>query len=60
MEGVTSALIYDQLTSNEKLLIKKEQLLNTIKSKKDIEVLVTIGAGDIDKYVSGIKQILEN
>ncbi len=60
MEGVTSALIYDQLTSNEKLLIKKEQLLNTIKSKKDIEVLVTIGAGDIDKYVSGIKEILSN
>jgi UDP-N-acetylmuramate--alanine ligase len=60
MEGVTSELIYDQLTSNEKLLIKKEQLLDTIKSKKDIEVLVTIGAGDIDKYVSGIKEILSN
>lgn len=60
MEGVTSALIYNQLTSHEKLLINKEQLLDTIKSKKDIEVLVTIGAGDIDKYVEPIKEILSN
>lgn len=60
MEGVTSELIYNQLTSDEKLLIKKEELLDTIKGKKDIEVLVTIGAGDIDKYVAGIKEILSN
>lgn len=58
MGGVTSALIYDLLTSNEKLMISKEQLLDTIRNKKDIEVLVTIGAGDIDKYVAPIKDIL--
>ena len=60
MEGVTSKLILDQLTSNERTLLGKEQLLETIKNKKDIEVIVTIGAGDIDKYVEGIKQILTN
>ena len=60
IEGVTSKLIYDQLSSNERLLITKDQLLETIKNKKDIEVIVTIGAGDIDKYVDGIKQILTN
>ena len=60
MEGVTSKLILDQLTSNERTLLSKEQLLETIKNKKDIEVIVTIGAGDIDKYVEGIKQILTN
>jgi UDP-N-acetylmuramate--alanine ligase len=60
MEGVTSRLIYDQLTSNERLLVSKEQLLETIRNKKDIEAIVTIGAGDIDKYVEGIKQILTN
>ena len=58
MEGVTSALIYDQLTCNEKHNIKKEQLLEIIEGKNDLEVLVTIGAGDIDKYVEPIKQIL--
>ena len=60
MEGVTSKLILDHLTSNERTLLGKEQLLETIKNKKDIEVIVTIGAGDIDKYVDGIKQILTN
>ena len=60
IEGVTSALIFDKLTSVEKGLVKKEELLETVKSKKDIEVIVTIGAGDIDKYVDGIKQILLN
>ena len=58
MEGVTSALIYDQLTCNEKRSIKKEQLLEIIEGKNDLEVLVTIGAGDIDKYVEPNKQIL--
>ena len=58
MEGVTSELIYNQLTSPEKILISKNELLDTIKNKNDLEVLVTIGAGDIDKYVEGIKQIL--
>ena len=60
IEGVTSELIFDKLTSAEKSLVKKEQLLETVKSKKDIEVIVTIGAGDIDKFVDGIKQILVN
>jgi UDP-N-acetylmuramate--alanine ligase len=58
MEGVTSDLIYKLLTSDQKNLIKKDELLETIKGKNDLEVLVTIGAGDIDKYVFPIKEIL--
>ena len=57
MEGVTSALIYDKLTSKEKLDIKKEQLLDVLKDKKH-EVVVTIGAGDIDKLVQPIMELL--
>ena len=60
MEGVTSELIYNLLTSNEKMLIKKDELVETIRNKKDIEVLVTIGAGDIDKYVAELKTVLAN
>jgi UDP-N-acetylmuramate--alanine ligase len=60
IEGITSELILDKLTSKQKLLLKKEELLDTIRNKKDIEVLVTIGAGDIDKYVRGLKEILES
>lgn len=56
-EGVTSDLIFNQLTCKEKTLIKKDELPNFIKNK-NFEVLLTIGAGDIDKYLAPIKEIL--
>jgi UDP-N-acetylmuramate--alanine ligase len=57
MEGVTSELIFSKLTSKEKSNIKKEELMNVLKDKK-LEVVVTIGAGDIDKFVQPIKELL--
>jgi UDP-N-acetylmuramate--alanine ligase len=57
VEGVTSALIYDKLKSKSKLNIKKEDLVATLKGK-NLEVVVTIGAGDIDKLVQPIKELL--
>ena len=60
VEGVNSDLIFNQLACPEKLLITKGELLETIRSKNDIQVLVTIGAGDIDKYVVPIKEILSS
>jgi UDP-N-acetylmuramate--alanine ligase len=57
MEGVTSDLIFSKLTSKAKLNIKKEALLDTLKDK-NLEVVVTIGAGDIDKLVQPIKELL--
>lgn len=57
MEGVTSDLIFKELTCPEKSLIKKDELLDFVKAH-DFEVLVTIGAGDIDKYLAPIKEIL--
>ena len=59
MEGVTSDLIFSKLTSKEKSNIKKEELLSLLKDKK-LEVVVTIGAGDIDKLVNPIKELLAN
>lgn len=58
IEGVTSNLIFEKLTCKEKILITKDQLIDTIRNKKDIDVLVTIGAGDIDKYLEEIKGLL--
>jgi len=60
IEGVTSDLIFNQITSPEKALITKGELVDTIKAKKNMEVVVTIGAGDIDKYLMDIKQVLSN
>ncbi|MFN8288012.1 MAG: UDP-N-acetylmuramate--L-alanine ligase [Chitinophagales bacterium] len=59
MEGVTSALIYDQLSCRKKSLIKKEELLDALKQRNDLDVVLTIGAGDIDKYLEGIKALLQ-
>ena len=57
--GVTSKLIYDNLRPGiEKSMCKKEDILNILKDK-NIEVLITLGAGDIDNYVPEIKELLE-
>lgn len=58
IEGVTSQIIFDKVTC-KKTLCKKSELLDIIKNKKDIEVLLTVGAGDIDQLLLPIKEILE-
>ena len=56
--GVTSQLIYDNLRSGiEKHLIHKEDILNVVK-EKDFDVLMSLGAGDIENYVPQIAEIL--
>ena len=58
IEGVTSQLIYDHLRPGiEKTLCKKEEILSIIQGK-EIEVLITLGAGDIENYVPQICDIL--
>ena len=58
--GVTSELIYDNLAPQvQKQLIHKEEVLALVESKKaELEVLVTLGAGDIENYAQAITQIL--
>ena len=58
IEGVTSALIYDAATAPEKVLLKKEELLDYLKDEP-IDVLVTFGAGNIDRLVGPITELLE-
>ena len=58
IEGVSSQLIYDNLRPGiEKSLCKKEEILNLIQTK-EIEILITLGAGDIENYVPQICEIL--
>ncbi|MDO5522453.1 MAG: UDP-N-acetylmuramate--L-alanine ligase [Bacteroidia bacterium] len=58
IEGVTSHLIFDKITSKEKILLKKAELINFLKTK-ELEVLLTLGAGDIEQLLPEIKQLLE-
>lgn len=58
--GVTSRLIADHLRPGMPCrLCHKEEIPAIVKSRTDIEVLVSLGAGDIENYVPEIKQILE-
>jgi UDP-N-acetylmuramate--alanine ligase len=59
IEGVTSKIIFDKVTC-PKVLCDKEELLSLLKKKNDIDVLLTIGAGDIDQLLEPIKEIVEN
>lgn len=57
--GVTSKLIFDNLRPDiEKCICKKKDILNLL-SHKQIEVLIVLGAGDLDNYVPPITQLLE-
>lgn len=56
--GVSSEIIFEKITSNEKTLLKKSELLDFLKSK-EIEVLVTLGAGDIDRLLPDIEKIIK-
>ena len=57
--GVTSKLIYDNLKPGvEKSMIHKENVLDLVKNR-DFDVLVVLGAGDLDNYVPQITEILE-
>lgn len=58
IEGVTSKIIFDKVTC-PKTLCKKEELLNILKNK-EVEVLLTLGAGDIDQLLPEIKDVLDN
>ena len=57
--GVTSQLIYDNLKPGvEKSMIHKEDVLDLVKNR-DFDVLVILGAGDLDNYVPQIAKIIE-
>ena len=57
--GVTSKLIYDQLPpSVEKSMISLDQVINLVK-ERDFDVLVVLGAGNLDDLAPQITRIIE-
>lgn len=57
--GITSQIIYDNLCPGvEKSMINKDDVLNLVKSR-DFDVLVILGAGNLDNYVPQIAKIIE-
>ena len=62
MEGVTSALITSKMKQAKVCILDKPEVLKAIEEEKDAmrahTVLITAGAGDIDRMIEPIKQIL--
>ena len=57
--GVTSALIYDNLKPGiKRQMCHKEEILDVVR-RGGFDVLVTLGAGDIENYVPQITEILQ-
>ncbi len=58
--GVTSQLIYDNLAPGvKKEMISKDGVLDYVRSR-DFDVLIILGAGDLDNYVPEITKIIKS
>ena len=60
IEGVTSKLIYDNLRPGiEKSMVHKEDVPELVKNR-DFDVLIILGAGDLDNYMEELAEIIKN
>ena len=56
--GVTSQLIFDQVTIPRKQMVHREDLVDRVRREKDsLEVILMLGAGNIDRLVEPVKEI---
>jgi UDP-N-acetylmuramate--alanine ligase len=58
IDGVTSSLIFEKMKNKNKKQVTKKDLMDNI-DWENLEVLITLGAGDIDTFVPGIKKKLK-
>lgn len=57
--GVTSEIIFDKVTLDNKVLMKKEELMGYLKDEP-VDILITFGAGNIDRFIEPITEMLKN
>ena len=56
--GVDSGIIFDKVTAPEKVMLRREELMEYLETEP-LDVLVTFGAGNIDRFVEPITKMLE-
>ena len=56
IEGVNSKMIFDRVSIPNKTLCRKDEVLAQMKGRKG-EVLLTLGAGDIDQLVDPLRKL---
>jgi UDP-N-acetylmuramate--alanine ligase len=59
IDGITSKMITDKMSNPNHLILSKEELLKYV-ADKPMDMFITAGAGDIDKLVYPVKEILES
>lgn len=59
IEGVTSEMLLKKIKMKNKVFCSREELVEEL-IKRDLEVLITLGAGDIDQLVLPIEKSLKN
>lgn len=59
IEGVTSKIIFDNVKCSDKILIPKEKLVETLKNR-NFDILLTLGAGDINTFIPRIIDALDD
>ena len=57
ISGITSDTILGKISKQDKYYVEKEQLLPLLKTLQP-ELLVTLGAGDIDRFVEPITEMI--
>ena len=58
--GVTSQLIFDAVTIPDKRLIRREELLDVVAAEAErLDVVLMVGAGDIELLVEPVKQLID-
>lgn len=57
--GVTSEIIFNEVTSPEKVLTTADGLMDILAAEKT-DVLMTLGAGNIDRFIGPITDMLNN
>ena len=63
IEGVTADIIFNKMKNPHKTLVTKQNLMETLRKHQNTEgsafdVVITLGAGDIDTFVKPIKELL--
>ncbi len=57
--GITSQIIFDKVKLLDKVLCDRDSVISELKKRK-CEVVLTLGAGDIDQIVNPVKEFLQN
>lgn len=59
ISGVSSELIFEGITTKNKKLLTKQSLMSLLPDLK-LDVVITAGAGDIDRLLEPIRSVIEN